>query len=357
LCGIVGLAGALKPEDEQMFKVLLLLDYFRGQDSTGMAVIGKDKTVKVLKTADDPIILMQHEDFELTLHAAVSRGFLGHNRAATIGGTSRANAHPFTHGSITGVHNGTLTVVNKLELASRLEESYATDSETLYAHMAKYGVEDTITRLEGAWALVWFNTADNTLNMIRNAERPLWTCTKKSGAGSVMLWASENEMLSAAAAMSKDGGDYDTDEEGYSYYALDINTLHTWNLEMLAAGNLTPRTKEMKGRPTPPKVITPPKIPGATPPTSVVTVVEEDKVITVETEGSEADPFGGLITEAEWESLSGNGCSYCGVNVDKHMEGLAIFLPEQIVLCPICSDTPVTTINGGSAAYSSVHAH
>lgn len=350
MCGIVGLAGELKAHDEQLFKLLLLLDYFRGQDSTGMAVIGMNNTVKTLKVADDPIILMQHADFEMTLHATVSYGFLGHNRASTVGATTRANAHPFTHGSRTGVHNGTLSKLGYIDLAARLEEDFGTDSETIYAHMDRYGVKDTISRLEGAYALVWFDTADGTLNMYRNDERPLWTATKPSGTGSVLLWASESEMLSAASCMVKTGGDFDIDEGGFCYYSLPKDTLHTWSLKAIAEGNTQPKTEFIKGHPSPPKIITPP-----TKPPTVVTIVEEAKIEVAEVTTDAETPFGGLVSDDEWDYLASYGCSWCSATVDKDMEGLAIYLTEQVVLCPECSGSSTTTVNGAHVCSDLVH--
>lgn len=356
MCGIVGLAGELKAHDEQLFKLLLLLDYFRGQDSTGMAVIDRNNEVKTLKVADDPIILMQHADFEMTLHAIVSYGFLGHNRASTVGVTNRANAHPFTHGSRTGVHNGTLTKLGYIDLAARLEEDYGTDSETIYAHMAKYGVRDTISRLEGAYALVWFDAEEGTVNMYRNDERPLWTATKPSGTGSVLLWASESEMLSAASCMVKTGGDFDTDAEGFCYYSLPKDTLHTWKLQAIAAGDTKPVTEFIKGRPSPPKApyVAPPLTP-KTPATPPLTIVEQAKVEVAEVITDNEDPFGRLVTDAEWDYLASYGCSWCSASVDKDMEGLAIYLTEQVVLCPECSASSTTTVNGAHVCSDLVH--
>lgn len=353
MCGIVGLAGNLKAHDEQLFKLLLLLDYFRGQDSTGMAVIDKDNGVKTLKVADDPIILMQHADFEITLHAAMSYGFLGHNRASTVGLTTRANAHPFTHGSRTGVHNGTLSKLGYIELGARLDEDYGTDSETIYAHMAKYGVNDTIERLEGAYALVWFDSEEGTVNMYRNDERPLWIATKPSGSGSVLLWASESEMLSAASCMVKTGGDFDTDEEGFCYYSLPKDTLHTWKLAAIASGDTKPTMEFIKGRPTPPKAI--PNIPAKTPEIPAMTLVEQAKVEVTEVAADSEDPFKGLVSDADWDYLASYGCSWCGATLEKETEGLAIYLTEQAVLCPECSGTSTTTINGTHVCSDLVH--
>src|SRR5690606_15794871 len=98
MCGIVGRAGPLVLADEQFFKILLLLDFFRGQDSTGIATVrASSKFTQTLKIADDPIMLMQHEDFDSVMNGNLDLIWIGHNRASTIGASTRANAHPFTH--------------------------------------------------------------------------------------------------------------------------------------------------------------------------------------------------------------------------------------------------------------------
>ena len=151
MCGLVGIAGDLAFEDERIFKTLLLLDYFRGQDSTGVTSVSKRKNLITLKVADDPIILMQHNDFEAVINGVTDAVWMGHNRASTIGASTRANAHPFECGHIVGMHNGTLEKQSMRDLADRLDETYGTDSETIFQHMAKYGVDDTIPLLQSAF--------------------------------------------------------------------------------------------------------------------------------------------------------------------------------------------------------------
>lgn len=347
MCGIVGMAGGLQFADEQRFKLMLLLDYFRGQDSTGIAVMDNNNNVQTLKVADDPIILMKHTDFEMVLNGIKSKIFLGHNRASTIGASNRANAHPFTHGSITGVHNGTLTKECKELLTQRVGEEFGTDSETVFAHINKFGIDETIPLMTGAWALVYIDTSNGTLNMIRNKERPLWLCVKKSPRGLVIQWASEYEMILSARHMTDDKDELITDDEGFSYFPLPIDVHHSWNIDDVINGIEKPEYKCLEGKPTPPKVTY------TTPVTSTVggqpwsaPSFLSDPTLEVTVIESAADPFNGLLTEKQWDYIASYGCSFCGCDVHPTDTGLAIFTAEQIVLCPSCSDTPTTEING-----------
>lgn len=349
MCGIVGRAGPLSIHDEKMFKTMLLLDYFRGQDSTGFAAIRESGRVEVLKVSDDPIILMQHRDFEYVLNGNTDAVWIGHNRATTVGATNRANAHPFTCEHITGVHNGTLERGSFTELANRLPEEYGTDSETIFAHMACYGIDDTISRMAGAWTLVWFDAITKTLNMIRNDERPLYTCEIKKKDGNVLTWASDYRMIYAARVMADDAGELVTDEEGYCYWPMPVDTLHTYQLEDLKRGEIAPETRELKGIPPAPKVVgftgNTNKSSTSNSNTEMLVVKDEIEIVEISNaENPEGFLFGGAISVDDWNVLATDGCSYCGADIDAEDEGLLLFLEEQVVLCPACSCESVTTI-------------
>lgn len=348
MCGLVGMASALKYSDEKTFKTLLLLDYFRGQDSTGFAAIRKDGAVETLKVADDPIILFNHGDFDQTLLGTLDAIWIGHNRAATIGVTNRANAHPFTAGHITGAHNGTLEKSSFQDIASRLPETYGTDSETIFAHIAKYGIDETVSRLRGAWALIWYDSNDKTLNMLKNDQRPLYTCEIRRDGGTALLWASEYQMISAALKMADVKDELIRDQEGYCFFPLPDDTLHTWALEDLKQGLVVAEVRPLKGLPPfpkPPAVVTTPYTP-STPYTPPAVVVVEDKINVVEIEIVEEPGkfMGGLLGEDEWNDMASYGCCYCGADVHPKDEGLLICLQENVVLCRSCSGESVTTI-------------
>lgn len=337
---------------------MLLLDYFRGQDSTGLAAISKKGEVEVLKMADDPIMLFQHQDFESTLVGSADAIWIGHNRAATVGEKSRSNAHPFKCGDITGVHNGTLEKECFFDLGARLPAGYGTDSETIFQHIDLYGVADTIPRLDGAYALVWYDSRAKTLNMIKNAKRPLFTCRTTRGTSSFLTWASEYEMIVAARAMANiEDGKLLIDEDGYGFFPLPDDVLHTWTLDQLLIGDLEATLTPMKGAPEKPKV-TPgsgfsvPFLNNSTSNNGQKKTLGfnavEDKYDITETEYTDDDPkYFGMFDEAEWDELTRYGCSCCGSDIEADTPGLVIYSNEGVVICPSCSGEAETIISNG----------
>lgn len=124
------------------------------------------------------------------------RGFLqntvavGHNRHATKGASDKhENAHPFEHGHISLVHNGSLTSHFNISHG----QQFTVDSEAICYSIMREGAAETIPKLNGAFALVWVDSNEQTLNFVRNEERPMAiamnTKTNK------MWWASEMDML------------------------------------------------------------------------------------------------------------------------------------------------------------------
>lgn len=363
MCGIVGRAGNLALSDEKMFKIMLLLDYFRGQDSTGVCSVTKGGYQTTLKIADDPIMLFKDNDYEHTIVGASDAIWIGHNRAATVGATSRANAHPFTVGHITGVHNGTLTKAGFVDIAAWIAEEYDTDSQTIFANIAKHGVDATIPRLEGAYALVWWDEREKTLNMIRNDQRPLYTCQSKRGETTLLSWASEWEMIAAAREMSGNTPleTHIRDDEGYAFFPLPIDVLHTWTLEQILKGDFEAETRELKGRPKPVACVTTTYVGGSantstvpTPsytPSTSLTIVDQYEVFNDDIPFEDAERLIlGEFNELEWEEMAGYGCACCGATIDPNDEGLLVCVNENVVLCPDCSEVSETTIVNGSSA-------
>lgn len=79
----------------------------------------------------------------------VSRLFLAHVRASTVGGTTRTNCHPFTYGRWSFMHNGQLADFGRIRRgleATLPDELYAarqgsTDSELLFLLMLAQGLD------------------------------------------------------------------------------------------------------------------------------------------------------------------------------------------------------------------------
>lgn len=189
MCGIVGVAGDLYNRDLDVFKNLLWIDTIRGWHNTGVASVGSNRKVDVCKVEGNPAFLFCKKEFDDMMHPQ-QKVLIGHNRHATVGSTEQKNAHPFEFDGVVGVHNGTLDGRSSAFLDMK---KFGTDSEALYEAINELGVEETIKEIEGAWALVYYNKVDDTLNFIRNSKRSLSYAI--SAGGKQIYWASEGWML------------------------------------------------------------------------------------------------------------------------------------------------------------------
>jgi predicted glutamine amidotransferase len=194
VCGHVGVAGDLQFKHDKVLKQLLILDSMRGEDSTGIAAVQKiEGTVRVAKQLGDPFQLFQYKPFEQAMQKQ-NRCIIGHNRYATSGDVSRKNAHPFEFDGLVGAHNGTLD--GKYRLLDHM--GFKVDSENLFHHIDQKGLDDALSVLDGAWALVWWDKNKETLNFLRNKERTLYVTLSEDG--KQLFWASEYWMLSVILA-------------------------------------------------------------------------------------------------------------------------------------------------------------
>lgn len=194
MCGIVGVAsnGPMLPVMKDFFQSLLFHDVVRGHHATGVAAIDTLKSTLTVekKAVASPLFLEDKEVMENLFNFKHDFNiYIGHNRWATSGAKDDDNnAHPFVHGNIVGVHNGSLRNQRLLDDHAK----FVVDSDNLYYHLNKNGLTDTVAKADGAFALVWFNRDENSLNFIRNDERPLCIAKLTNGC---WVWASERAML------------------------------------------------------------------------------------------------------------------------------------------------------------------
>lgn len=192
MCGLVGVAGDLIGKDLDVMKDLLYCSERRGADATGVGTFRADTGyVELLKQAVPSHVFLDSRRnegiFKTTVHA-----MLGHTRKATYANKwDRADAHPFHHGDIIGAHNGSIPYQALEKLKTR--KYGCIDSEEIIHHINEHGLEDTLPRIWGAWALELVDTKNKKLQLIHNAQRPLSVAFSKDKKR--MYWASEYPML------------------------------------------------------------------------------------------------------------------------------------------------------------------
>lgn len=330
---------------------MLVFDYFRGQDSTGLAAIkSSDNSVGIAKGAINPIDLFDTKKFTSILNGAQCHTFIGHNRAATKGKVNNTNAHPFYYGKIVGVHNGTLDQGSWDALETALGEKFDVDSQALICALDRLGIDETIKMIRGAWSLVWYNTEDRTLNFLRNKERPMWYSFTKEG--NRMIWASEYHMINSAVCLATEAQKYTLmeDDKGHSFFSTEVDTLYTFDIDTIKnASGERPKAKVRQVKGKEPLVVSNSYSYNGTPfrntnngggnttnsTTKSVTSYNKNTVVTLF--GNKDDPFAGWINEAEFDSITKYGCSFCKAELDFSQEGLVVIEDIDVVLCPKCS--------------------
>jgi predicted glutamine amidotransferase len=352
MCGLVGIAGNLGLSDEMFMKRLLVLDYFRGTDSTGLAAVRGKGDVSVVKRATHPLNLFDSKEFTKALNGCQSVAFIGHNRAATVGKVNDLSAHPYEFGDVVGAHNGTLTAANWNDLERELEFDTVTDSAAIFACLDKFGIDHTLSLLEkgrlsqtGAWALTWYDSRDGKVRLLRNEHRPLWICFNKER--TKVAWASEWPMLEAAVNFT-DSWEMWADEDGYGFFEAEEDMLYEFDVEKLISG-LTPEqvkacaVRKVKGKEAP-KAVTvasgqPPFLPkpSTTHGQGATTTNARGGTNVVEMSATEDKPFCNVISEERFNALAQNGCSWCGTKLDIDDEGLLIYDEDDVILCSDCS--------------------
>lgn len=354
MCGLVGIAGKLALEDEKTLKRLLLFDYLRGPDSTGLAVRNKNtKEIEVLKMASHPLDFFDSRKLAPMLSGYTSDVFLGHNRAATKGKVCGLNAHPFECGHIVGAHNGTLHNDSWKELEELIGEQTEVDSKAIFLAIEKVGIDETIKHLYGAWALVWIDSEQGTLNILKNDQRPLWFANSPDFRK--LYWASEWPMLQAAMALSDKEYPLWEDKEGFSFFPFKNNTLYSWNLKALndelsttKERKPTVRTVEEKEVPKKPVTnFTHTYTQGNTGGTNSYTNSNSTNPRTkslLAFRGTNEDPFAGVMAEPRFLEIAQHDCSYCGNPVKFEEPGLYVYPDTNMVLCTECTGTEITKI-------------
>jgi glucosamine 6-phosphate synthetase-like amidotransferase/phosphosugar isomerase protein len=236
MCGQSGAAGSIYNAEKKAIEALMTLNIPRGPHSTGIASIPrnmkKDEIILVKDkgtpygsgTGESPGI-MSYSRYDKAINQQ-AKLILTHNRWATKGEVSSKNAHPFWFGEpgksnqIIGTHNGTLWPQSHSRLVGH--GVHGTDSECIFNSIYEWGLEKTVKLLEGSYAIVFYDGSDDSLNMIRNEQRPLHFVFDKRR--ETMFWSSDAETLGYALRFAQ------IDVGANKIYVLTPNSWYKWKI-------------------------------------------------------------------------------------------------------------------------------
>ncbi|MCT8786646.1 glutamine--fructose-6-phosphate transaminase (isomerizing) [Glaesserella parasuis] len=177
MCGIVGVV-AQRDVAEILVDGLHRLEY-RGYDSAGVAVLGNDHNLQIVRRVGKVKFL----DEALEANPLLGGTGIAHTRWATHGEPSEVNAHPHRSGKIAVVHNG--IIENYEELRAELQQrGYVFQSQTdteVIAHLVEWE----------------FRTTPNLLDAVRKAVKQL-----RGAYGTVVMNQDEPEHLVVARSGS-----------------------------------------------------------------------------------------------------------------------------------------------------------
>ncbi|MCK3658245.1 glutamine--fructose-6-phosphate aminotransferase [Pasteurellaceae bacterium Pebbles2] len=179
MCGIVG-AVAQRDVAEILVDGLHRLEY-RGYDSAGVAVLGADKKMHIVRRVGK----VKELDDALAVSPLLGGTGIAHTRWATHGEPSETNAHPHRSGKIAVVHNGIIENYEELKVVLQ-QRGYVFQSQTdteVIAHLVEWefrsaktlreAVQKTVVQLRGAYGTVVMNEEDPERLVVARSGSPL----------------------------------------------------------------------------------------------------------------------------------------------------------------------------------------
>lgn len=237
MCGHVGVAGDITRKGMKAFRTLLLWDSVRGEDGTGVALVPFVRNRRTVENTEIIKMPIASPAFLETSYASSALGLvthgvvIGHNRAATVGQHTYGNTHPFLCKNVVGAHNGTVDSHHRKDLPG-IKGTWGTDSETIMRSFSGANAKDAVQSMtacaRGAWAFVWYDYRDDSINFLRNEHRPLYYAFDSTR--DQLFWASEAGML--RGALEHAGVEVETRKNSSTWIIrqLPVDTHLSWNV-------------------------------------------------------------------------------------------------------------------------------
>jgi len=360
LCGLVGVAGSIHKKELTSFLRMLQYDTIRGEHSTGVGFVKRDKAMGFYKTTEPGWDFVSDPRFTKKIDTFNNAVLIGHNRYATRGKVSSRNAHPFMHGNILGAHNGTIGNPEDLTEGGVFD----VDSEALIHEINAIGLPEAIKKIRGAWALTFYNQKDHTINFLRNDQRPLFIAESEDG--QTLFWASEDWMLYGGPVREgvklKDPFELPADKwfrwevpeaaKSFGKPFLRDKVVGAPALPATQAYHTSSYWFGSKGRETKNEQTTPAKAGGdVKKPVQEVGSNIRQLPTTYGTEKPRKDHLGNIVNETEYKLIIKCGCSSCGETLLKGERPSYLksyiednYRSKKEWLCPDCTD-PVSSIS------------
>ena len=200
MCGISGVFSFKNPkfreyDDARDFlQQAMFVGTVRGFDSTGLLTVTRKKgEAEYVKQAIDGCSFLgnravQHKFKKFDDYSVA----IVHNRKASHGMITDSNAHPFTVGHITLVHNGGILLHRRLPGGTGIDvdsEAIAAAFNTVSPSKAK----NILSLLDGSFVLFWHDDRDGSVNLARNDKRPLTMAYHEKE--DMLYFCSEKKML------------------------------------------------------------------------------------------------------------------------------------------------------------------
>lgn len=155
MCGIFGFISD-KPSEEnvRLFRNLCYLSAMRGTDSTGLAIVVKDKVIIDKAPIPSPKYI---KDVFPKYEKAIAKAniVIGHTRKWTMGKPSdNNNNHPISSDNWVMVHNGCCPSMDRIKGYKYRGE---VDSEILLSYVEELGIEKGLSHLDGYAAVALIN--------------------------------------------------------------------------------------------------------------------------------------------------------------------------------------------------------